>query len=119
MSQSNVAFLGGKLYAIGGRCVVFRDKIYAIANSTIYSFDAADTSWKQEHIIYDDKQIRDNLGLTITIGNQQGAHSLVVIGADRDIWTSDGKTWNDAKAIKTCTCDMKIILCKGCQCGGA
>lgn len=95
------------------KAVDFKGKVYAIANSIIYSSSPLGIAWEREHVIYENRSSSDNLSLTITI-----THHLMVVGADRDIWSTDGKVWHDSKAIKKCTCDMKVIVCKGCQCGG-
>jgi hypothetical protein len=93
------------------KCIIFKGRLYAVANSTIFSSDSG-VVWGQEHIIFEDKKPRD-LGLSITF-----THHLLVLGAGRDIWSADGQIWNDSQATKKCTCDVKVIMCKGCQCGG-
>jgi hypothetical protein len=104
------------------RCVRFMGAFYAIGNNWIYyTSDILGTVWIKVHQIYpDEKDPRgSSLGLMCTLGNQQGTYHLTVTGADRDIWSPDGKIWHDQQLVKSCTCDMKTILCKGCQCGGA
>jgi len=90
--------------------------MYTIANSYVYRADLLGI-WAKVYAIFSDG-IERAFTLSVTLGNQLEIHHLVVLGTGRGIWSADGISWNDT-AIKQCDCDMKVILCKGCQCGGA
>jgi len=98
--------------------------MFVVGGCAVYSVAIADRflrqNWKKVFQVYDDNDPRGSfLYLTFTLASQAGTANLVVLGADRDIWTSDGQIWHDTKAIKKCVCEIKVILCQGCQCGGS
>ena len=95
--------------------------LYVVSRSWIYYSPTAHGGiWTKTYQVFSDENDPRNssLFLSASLANQKGDVNLLVLGADRDIWTSDGKTWYDTNAIKRCICDIKAILCNGCQCGG-
>lgn len=96
--------------------ILYRDFIYAIHKSIVYKADKQGSYWTKDYTLFDDGLDRA-LVLSISNVDPNGKSVLLVLNAERDVRLDND--WQDAWAIKNCSCDIRMIFTQGCQCGGA